>query len=69
MPQYCQIGHVRPGAGIAWVQVTWGEGHLPKITFYGSKEPRNKILSTIVPEAVRALMELGHLNLVIEETE
>lgn len=66
MTQYCQIGENRPGAGVAWVQVTWDAGDLPKISFCGSKEPRNKILTTLVHKAIEALIAGGHLNLLIE---
>jgi hypothetical protein len=67
MPRYCHIGEVRPGAGIAWVGITWGQSSLPQITFYEQKSPRNKMLTSIVPQAVEALIAGGYLNLIIEE--
>ena len=67
MPHYCHVGEVRPGAGIAWVETSWGLGQLPQITYYGSREPRNKILIEIVPKVIEALMNKGSYNIIIEE--
>jgi hypothetical protein len=67
MPRYCQIGEVRLGSGIAWVAIAWGENELPNISFYATKENRNKVLTDLVPNVIQALIAKGHLNLVIEE--
>jgi hypothetical protein len=64
--KHFHIGEIRPGAGIAWIQMNWDTQGVPTVGFCGSKEPHNKIPREKIPDAIQALLADGRQKLIIE---